>query len=140
MTVNVGQRLNELADRDRGQGLDDPANIEAHYANFGVHAPEMVEAVVAYLTNGGRVNIPTHILQVAVSVAGRMFEVGHEVGLEKPHIYPYPDGDTVILGPQVFVSKDRKVISWQGENYYLRSDGRFQRRDAQAPERGGVDA
>lgn len=32
--------------------------------------------------------------------------------------YPYEDGDTTVLGPQVFVSGDERVINWRGENYY----------------------
>jgi hypothetical protein len=32
--------------------------------------------------------------------------------------YPYIDGDTVVLGPGVFVDGAGEVISWEGENYY----------------------
>lgn len=32
--------------------------------------------------------------------------------------YPYRDGDTVVLGPEVFASGDGTVICWRGENYY----------------------
>lgn len=32
--------------------------------------------------------------------------------------YPYPDGDTTVLGPEVFAADDESVISWRGENYY----------------------
>lgn len=31
--------------------------------------------------------------------------------------YPYPDGDVIVLGPEVFVSNDGDVICWKGENY-----------------------
>lgn len=31
--------------------------------------------------------------------------------------YPYEDGDVIVLGPEIFVSKDKSVISWKGENY-----------------------
>lgn len=31
--------------------------------------------------------------------------------------YPYQDGDTTVLGPEVFASADHKVISWRGANY-----------------------
>lgn len=31
--------------------------------------------------------------------------------------YPYEEGDTVVIGPGCFASRDRKVLSWQGENY-----------------------
>lgn len=34
-----------------------------------------------------------------------------------PH-YPYQDGDTYVLGPEVFAAKDSSVISWRGVNYY----------------------
>lgn len=33
--------------------------------------------------------------------------------------YPYSEGSTIVLGPEVFASKDRKVLCWQGENYRL---------------------
>jgi hypothetical protein len=35
----------------------------------------------------------------------------------QPKQYPYTDGDTVVLGPECFVSKDGSVLSWQGVNY-----------------------
>jgi hypothetical protein len=55
-------------------------------------------------------------------------------GLDYPHIldgaerkpspgraarpgYPYEDGDTLVLGPQVFVAKDGAVLNWRGTNY-----------------------
>jgi hypothetical protein len=31
--------------------------------------------------------------------------------------YPYQDGDTTVLGPEIFASADGQVISWRGENY-----------------------
>lgn len=31
--------------------------------------------------------------------------------------YPYADGDTLVLGPGVFVSDDGMVINWKGKNY-----------------------
>lgn len=31
--------------------------------------------------------------------------------------YPYPDGDFVVLGPELFTDRDGKVISWKGANY-----------------------
>ena len=34
--------------------------------------------------------------------------------------YPYEDGDVLVLGPEVFISADLSVISYRGENYYLR--------------------
>lgn len=43
-------------------------------------------------------------------------------GEEPPDIedrtqYPFEDGDVIILGPEIFASKDGNVISWRGENY-----------------------
>lgn len=35
---------------------------------------------------------------------------------EKPS-YPHPDGDVIILGPEVFASPDGRTISWKGANY-----------------------
>jgi hypothetical protein len=31
--------------------------------------------------------------------------------------YPYQDGDTTVLGPEIFASSDGSVICWRGENY-----------------------
>ncbi|WP_327592485.1 hypothetical protein [Streptomyces chartreusis] len=31
--------------------------------------------------------------------------------------YPYEDGDVTVLGPEIFLDADGKVISWKGENY-----------------------
>lgn len=36
---------------------------------------------------------------------------------EDPSIYPREEGDTIILGPGVFVAKDRRVLNWRGVNY-----------------------
>lgn len=38
-------------------------------------------------------------------------------GLTVRASYPYEDGDTVVLGPQVFVAKDGTVLNWRGQNY-----------------------
>lgn len=32
-------------------------------------------------------------------------------------VYPRPDGDVTVLGPEVFASADGDVICWRGENY-----------------------
>ena len=34
-----------------------------------------------------------------------------------PPRYPYPDGDVTVLGPGIFASLDRAVITWDGQNY-----------------------
>lgn len=31
--------------------------------------------------------------------------------------YPHEDGDTLVLGPEVFVAKDGSVLSWRGANF-----------------------
>lgn len=31
--------------------------------------------------------------------------------------YPYVDGPTVVLGPEIFASADGTVICWKGVNY-----------------------
>lgn len=33
--------------------------------------------------------------------------------------YPYSDGDVLVLGPEIFVSSDGRVISWGGTNYVI---------------------
>lgn len=35
----------------------------------------------------------------------------------EPEEYPRAEADTIVLGPEIFASTDRKVISWQGQNY-----------------------
>lgn len=40
---------------------------------------------------------------------------------DEPIRYPHADGDLTILGPEIFVSSDRKVICWKGENYIPQS-------------------
>lgn len=38
---------------------------------------------------------------------------------EAQPLYPYPDGDTLVIGPEAFVAEPgHSVISWRGENYY----------------------
>lgn len=32
-------------------------------------------------------------------------------------LYPYPDGDVLVLGPGVIALPDRSVIAWEAENY-----------------------
>lgn len=32
--------------------------------------------------------------------------------------YPKQDGDYIVLGPEVFATKDGNAVCWQGENYY----------------------
>jgi hypothetical protein len=43
--------------------------------------------------------------------------------MNEPRTYPYPDGNVLVLGPEVFVSDDERVICWQGVNY-VRQDKR----------------
>lgn len=34
--------------------------------------------------------------------------------------YPHPDGDGMVLGPEIFAGPNEEVISWKGQNYYKR--------------------
>lgn len=36
--------------------------------------------------------------------------------------YPFEDGDVLVLGPEIFVSADRKMICWRGEHYDWHAD------------------
>lgn len=36
--------------------------------------------------------------------------------------YPYENGDVIVLGPQVFVSRDEAVLNWKGCNYVPQED------------------
>jgi hypothetical protein len=45
--------------------------------------------------------------------------------------YPYEDGDVTVIGPEAFVSANRDVISYQGDNYYRRNE------DPKTPARWG---
>lgn len=31
--------------------------------------------------------------------------------------YPYREGETLVLGPEIFVTLDGSVIAWKGVNY-----------------------
>jgi hypothetical protein len=35
--------------------------------------------------------------------------------------YPHDSGDDIVLGPQVFVSRDESVLNWKGRNYVPQS-------------------
>jgi hypothetical protein len=48
--------------------------------------------------------------------------VGEEKGSEQ-RTYPYEEGDWKVLGPEIFASRDGRVISWKGENYVPQSVG-----------------
>lgn len=34
--------------------------------------------------------------------------------------YPYADGETIVLGPETFVSRDASTVNWRGVNYTRR--------------------
>lgn len=38
--------------------------------------------------------------------------------------YPYSEGDVIVLGPECFVYKDEKVLSWKGQEY-IKTCGEF---------------
>jgi len=35
----------------------------------------------------------------------------------QPVAYPYDGGGVTVLGPEIFVSEDRSVLCWRGQNY-----------------------
>lgn len=37
--------------------------------------------------------------------------------------YPYEEGDTIVLGPEVFVAADGSVLCWKGVNYVKQGEG-----------------
>lgn len=56
--------------------------------------------------------------------AGALAEKLIEKGWAKPSPkddasvdYPRLEGDTIVLGPEIFSSADEKVINWKGQNY-----------------------
>jgi hypothetical protein len=50
----------------------------------------------------------------AAKLAQALTDLGYSKGKAE---YPYESGDVIVLGPDIFVSKDGKVISWKGENF-----------------------
>jgi hypothetical protein len=36
--------------------------------------------------------------------------------------YPHENGDVIVLGPQVFVSRDEAVLNWKGRNYVSQAE------------------
>jgi hypothetical protein len=42
-------------------------------------------------------------------------------GNEEP-LYPFQSGDTLVLGPEIFVAIDGDVICWKGKNFYVREE------------------
>jgi len=36
---------------------------------------------------------------------------------KEAHMYPYTEGDFIVIGPECFAAKDGSVLSWRGENY-----------------------
>lgn len=43
-----------------------------------------------------------------------------DLAVQPKELYPYEDGDMTVIGPSVFADADEGVISWKGDNYYLR--------------------
>lgn len=69
----VGEELHRIIERDRDRGFDDPERLAEHYREtFGVEVADVLREAVEYIQDGR--DLPA--LSVAVSLAGRMFEVG----------------------------------------------------------------
>ena len=52
------------------------------------------------------------------AVAFEAYLRGEEV-VAPPQQYPYREGDVVVLGPEVFVGMQGRVINWRGQNYII---------------------
>lgn len=58
--------------------------------------------------------------------SGPGFEVRHPSAyyqrgtrdLQRNSIYPYKEGDNIVIGPECFISSDERVITYAGQNYY----------------------
>lgn len=37
--------------------------------------------------------------------------------MEAAGAFPYKEGDSIVLGPEVFVTQDGSVLNWRGQNY-----------------------
>jgi hypothetical protein len=44
------------------------------------------------------------------------------LGGEETDLYPYLSGDTIVLGPEIFVAQDHSVLCWKGSNYVPQLD------------------
>lgn len=51
-------------------------------------------------------------------------------------LYPYEDGDNVVLGPGVFSTKDGAVVCVHGENYVRQPEVMPEKPTSELPERG----
>ncbi len=107
-----------------------------------------VSAVVKFFTTNdlvayfdGATEIPVERLSAAIPVAidaiyavrdagGVMHAAGAAAAvaalgaadLDPPPVFPYEEGDVLVLGPGVIASKDGKVISWRGQNFEPAND------------------
>lgn len=43
--------------------------------------------------------------------------------------YPYEEGDTIVLGPEIFAAKDGSVLNWKGQNYVPQKEKNLQPKD-----------
>lgn len=115
LDIDFDGELHKLAARDRNTDMRSGDGVMAHYSTLGVDAREMIQAGMAYLT-ASAVAWPPVYSHLALSLAGRMFEIGLTAGREK---WPYQDGDVTVIGPECFIAG--KTISYKGENYVLRN-------------------
>lgn len=115
LDVDFDAELGRLAARDRNTDMRSEEGVIAHYSTLGVDAREMVQAGMSYL-KASAVAWPDVYANLALSLAGRMFEIGLKAGREK---WPYQDGDTTVIGPECFIAG--KTISYKGQNYTLRN-------------------
>ena len=73
--------------------------------------PEAITAAQAVMPDALR-----HLGRIAVEAAAPL------IAAAERDRYPYPDGETVVLGPEIFAAKDGSVICWKGVNYTPQDD------------------
>lgn len=77
---------------------------------------EVVIAAAANVAPASEV-IALGLVYVGDQIA-RLADAAEPVDAEVLPEYPYPDGDTIVLGPEAFASADGALICWRGGNYY----------------------
>lgn len=110
LTAQEAFDLSEDEARERGFL---PPRQKAEAGVGGEIAPHMVKMVLdkirdAYAAGNG----PENILAFEIRYLQELCDLAMQ--------YPHPDGDNIVLGPEVFVNPTAGVICWKGENYYKR--------------------
>jgi hypothetical protein len=75
----LADRLKDLIDRSRHEGLEQVDALRTHYAKIHVDIDEIGALGAAYMQG-----VPDHVLARALSFASRMYELGYEAGRVRP--------------------------------------------------------